>query len=130
PQSGRQTRRWRNTGTCFLTGGNREKAYRPTSIGFLLEPAMRNRGDAYQKAIHFWFLPGLFMRASPKSLPLCYMIVTNWATHKMKSQITISTQRHRDTEFLFFSVSLCLCVVFIYGSKLRNYLKKDYSGIF
>ena len=33
--------------TCFLTGGNREKAYRPTSIGFLLEPAMRNRGDAY-----------------------------------------------------------------------------------
>ena len=37
--------------TCFLTGGNREKAYRPTSIGFLLEPAMRNRGDAYDKTI-------------------------------------------------------------------------------
>ena len=40
----------------------------------------------------------------------------DWATHKMKPRISISTQRHRDTEFLFFSVSLYLCVVFIYES--------------
>ena len=48
--------------------------------------------------------------------------VTDWATLKMKPRISISTQRHRDTEFLFFSVSLYLCVVFIYGS-VRNLSK-------
>ena len=50
------------------------------------------------------------------------LLVTNCPTHKMKPGITISTQRHRDTEFLFSSVSLCLCVVFIYDSQQRNYL--------
>ncbi len=43
--------------------------------------------------------------------------VTDWTTLKMKHRISISTQRHRDTEFLFFSVSLYLCVVFIYDSE-------------
>ena len=65
-----------------------------------------------RKTILFWFLLGLFMRASPKSLPLCYMIVTNWATHKMKSQITISTQRYR--VFIFLRVSVPLCCIYIW----------------
>ena len=34
-------------GISFQTGGYQEKAYRPLSIGFFLNHAMRNRGDAY-----------------------------------------------------------------------------------
>ena len=34
-------------GISFQIGGYQEKAYRPTSIGFFLNHAMRNRGDAY-----------------------------------------------------------------------------------
>ena len=51
PQNGRQIRRLRNTGTCFLTSGNREKAYRPTSIGFFLNHAMGNCQDAYDNKL-------------------------------------------------------------------------------
>ena len=49
--------------------------------------------------------------------------VTEWATLKMKPRISISTQRHRDTEFLFFSVSLYLCVVFLYDRRILSSMR-------
>ena len=49
----------------------------------------------------------------------------------MKPRISISTQRHRDTEFLSFSVSLCLCVVFNMMDAADNQAKFNFqSSIF
>ena len=46
----------------------------------------------------------------------------------MKPRISISTQRHRDTEFLFFSVFLCLCVVFNMMDAADNQAKFNFQS--